>query len=148
METSLTHIADGLETKGNEETVTRLKKVKQIRRAVEIIKNVYDDKYLELAEDELGELPDTFLGFEKVEGTDTYRMIDNETAEQKEFREKVYARSQEIADSEWEELWKIFQGQNYNAYTMLVERMTVEERRKRDHWKEWFNGSDLRGWWD
>ena len=54
----------------------------------------------------------------------------------------------EIKEKEWQELWKIFEGQNINAYVMLTDRLSQEEKREKDHWNEWFDGTGMRAWWD
>jgi hypothetical protein len=143
METSLTHMADGLETKGNEVEISRLKKVAKIRRAAEIIHNIQEGDYISRAEDELGPLPET------GSMADLLAILRREdTPEEKEHRSKVYDRASEIEEKEWEELWNIFKGQNHTAYVMLMDRLTKEEKREKDVWNEWFDGSGMRGWWD
>jgi hypothetical protein len=143
METSLTHMADGLETKGNEVEISRLKKVAKIRRAAEIIHNIQEGDYISRAEDELGPLP------EKGSMDDLLTILRREdTPEEKEHRSKVYDRASEIEEKEWEELWNIFKGQNHTAYVMIMDRLTKEEKREKDVWNEWFDGSGMRRWWD
>jgi hypothetical protein len=29
-----------------------------------------------------------------------------------------------------------------------MDRLTKEEKREKDVWNEWFDGSGMRGWWD
>jgi hypothetical protein len=143
METSLSHIADGLETKGNEVDVSRLKKVQKIRRAVEIIHNIQHGDYIDRAEAELGLLP------ESTTMSDLLAILNREdTPEEATHRRKVYDRAEELEEKEWEELWTILKGQNHTAYVMLMGRLTQEEKRQKDRWNEWFDGSGLRGWWD
>jgi len=143
METSLTHMADGLETRGNEVEISRLKKVVKIRRAAEIIHNIQEGDYISRAEDELGPLPET------GSMADLLAILSREdTPEEKVHRSKVYDRASEIEEKEWEELWNIFKGQNHTAYVMLMDRLTKEEKREKDVWNEWFDGSGMRGWWD
>jgi hypothetical protein len=143
METSLTHMADGLETRGNEVEIPRLKKVAKIRRAAEIIRNIQEGDYISRAEAEVGPLPETELE------DDFLSCLNREdTPEEKEQRSKVYKKADEIEEKEWEELWNIFKGQNHTTYVMLMDRLTKEERREKDVWNEWFDGTGMRGWWD
>ena len=143
METSLNHMADGLEEKGMEVEIPRLKKVAKIRRAAEIIHNIQEGDYISRAEAEVGPLPETELE------DDFLACLNREdTPEEKEQRSKVYKKADEIEEKEWEELWNIFKGQNHAAYVMLMDRLTKEERREKDIWNEWFDGTGMRGWWD
>jgi len=143
METSLNHMADGLEEKGMEVEIPRLKKVAKIRRAAEIIHNIQEGDYISRAEAEVGPLPETELE------DDFLACLNREdTPEEKEQRSKVYKKADEIEEKEWEELWNIFKGQNHAAYVMLMDRLTKEERRSKDIWNEWFDGTGMRGWWD
>lgn len=143
METSLSHIADGLKTKGTEVEISRLKKVQKIHRAVEIIRNIQEGDYIDRAEAELGPLPET------TTMSDLLSTLHREdTPEEKTHRSKVYDRAHEIEEKEWEELWNILKGQNHTAYVMIMDRLSQEEKRHRDHWNEWYDGSGLRGWWD
>ena len=145
METSLSHIADGLETRGTEIDVSRLKKVQKIRRAVEIIHNMQESNYIDRAEAELGALPETAT----INTDDLLTVLQREdTPEEKTHRSRVYNRADELEEKEWLELWSILRGQNHTAYMMLADRLTQEEREQKDHWNEWYDGSGLRGWWD
>jgi hypothetical protein len=49
---------------------------------------------------------------------------------------------------EWKELWTIFEGQDIRGYKKLTKYKSAEEMISSDVWNEWFDGSDLRGWWD
>jgi hypothetical protein len=33
-------------------------------------------------------------------------------------------------------------------YKKLLKTIPTEEQKTRDVWNEWYNGSDMRGWWD
>ena len=145
---SLSIMVDKLETDGIEIDSHRLKKVAKIRRAIQIIKSKLDGDYIGRAESELGEISSRPMGFEKIEGSDSYRMIDNDTPEEKKHMGKVYARSKQLEEQEWKELWKIFEGQDNNEYSKILKKLTPEECTKRDVWNEWFDGSGMRGWWD
>lgn len=126
---SLSIMVVKMENDGMEEASSRGKKTQKMRRALELLKHKLDDDYIERAEVELGEIHHGEWEFEKVEGTDTYRMIDNDTPEQKKHARKVYKRARVIEDKEWKELWDIFKGKKFT---------TMND----------FDGSDLRGWWD
>lgn len=137
MEAGLTHMADNLEKKGLEIEGPREKKVKSIRRAVELIRNYDQDLYTDMAEKELGELIHHPFEFEDVPDKPGFsRLVDKDSDEEREHNSKVYERSRDIQESEWNELWDTLKGQDY---------------RKFDDDKEWydqFDGTGLRGWWD
>ena len=137
MEAGLTHMANNLEEKGLEIEEPREKKVKSIRRAVELIRNYDQDLYINMAEKELGELIHHPFEFEDIPDKPGFsRLVDTLTEEQSEHNSKVYTRSRDIQESEWNELWDTLKGQDYKKF---------------DEDKEWydqFNGTGLRGWWD
>jgi hypothetical protein len=138
-----------LEKDGIEEDVSRGKKVAKIKRALELLKHKLDDDYVERAEAELGEIQTGPFEFEKTE-EGNYKMIDLviETASVRKHNRKVFKRAGDIEEKEWKEVWKIFEGQNINEYKKLSKSLTPEEHKNRNVWNEWFDGSDMRGWWD
>ncbi len=149
MEVGLEEMGDNLEKYGLEVDVSRLKKVKSIKRAAELIRNYNQDLYIEMAEKELGKVILYDWEFEEVEDKPGYsRLVDNETEDEKEHNRKVFKRAREIGDQEWKELWRILQGQDHEEYKKISEALTEEEKRAQDHYYKWFDGSDLRGWWD
>jgi hypothetical protein len=125
---------------------TRDKKIEKMQRAIQILDNILDDKYTEMAELELGEIIYRPWEFEETgDTTDNplgekseklYRLVDNDTPEEKEHNSKVFARSREIEEAEWNELWIIFRGQDYDKFNKNVD------------WNKQFDGSGLRSWWD
>ena len=149
MEAALTDMSDKLEKDGSEIDSPRLKKVEKMRRAIQLIKNYNKDLYIEVAEKELGKLNLYDWEFETVpDSPDLKRLVDKETEEEKVHNRKVFNRAREIGDSEWNELWQIFKGQDNEEYQKLKETLTEEQKREEDQYYKWFDGSDLRGWWD
>ena len=145
---SLSIMVDKLEKDGIEVKSHRLKKVTKIRRAIQILKSQIDGDYIGRAEFELGEIPSRPMEFEKIEGSDTYRMVDNIILAESKHITKVYKLANKIEEQEWKELWKIFEGQDIKQFSKLLKTKTKEEQRNNDIWNEWFDGSDMRGWWD
>ena len=136
-EDALIHMSDKLEKDGLEIDEPRLKKVMAMRRAIKLIQNYNNDSYIEMAESELGKVIHHSWEFEDVEDKPgVSRLIDKETEEEKEHNRKVFKRSHEIAESEWNELFEIIKGQNYSDFD------------KDEDWDKQFDGSGLRGWWD
>lgn len=122
---SLIIMKDGLQSKGNEVIEQRKLKIEKISRVIQIIDNIEQSNYITMAELELGELKssaDFFL---------------NETPEEKEHNSNVFKRSSEIEKEEWDELWNIIKGKSREDF--LSGKMTYDD---------WFDGSDMRGWWD
>jgi hypothetical protein len=137
MDAGLTHMADNLEKKGLEIEGPREKKVKSIRRAVELIRNYDQDLYTDMAEKELGELIHHPFEFEDVPDKPGFsRLIDKDTDEEREHNSKVYERIRDIQESEWNELWDTLKGQDYKKFD--------EDK----DWYDQFDGTGLRGWWD
>ena len=122
---------------GYEVDITRLKKVEKIERAIEILNNITEDKYINIAEYQ--------LGYE----VNTDYIFDNDEPENiKEANGKIYDLSREIEKREWKELWTIFQGQEHSHYVMLLDKMTSEQRKNDEVWNNWYDGSGLGHWWD
>jgi len=138
-----------MEKYGMEVDISRLKKVKAMKRAAELIRNYNEDLYIEMAEAELGEVIHREWEFEEVEDKPGYsRLVDNETEEEKVHNRKVFERSREIGEQEWKELWRILQGQENEGYQKIFKSLAEEEKKEEDHYYKWFDGTDLRGWWD
>ena len=149
MEIGLADMGDKMEKRGLEIDISRLKKVKAMKRAAELIRNYNEDLYIEMAEAELGEVIHHEWEFEEVEDKPGYsRLVDKETEEEKDHNRKVFERASEIEEQEWKELWRILQGQDHREYQKISESLTGEERKEEDHYYKWFDGTGLRGWWD
>jgi hypothetical protein len=134
-----------LEKDGIEEDGSRGKKVAKIRRAIQLLDNRLNDNYVEQAEKELGELHLRDWEFEPNDNG-TFTLKDTETKEEREHNSKVFRLAQSIDDREWRELWNIFKGQSMLDYKKYKKTLTKEQQATA--WDEWFNGSDMRGWWD
>lgn len=143
---------------GMEVRESRDKKIAKMQRAIQILKNINDDKYISMAEAELGELIMRDWEFEETgDTTDNplgekneklYRLVDNETPSEKRHNRKVFNRARKLEEVEWKELWKIFEGQDIRGYKKLKKSKSAAEMIQTDSWNEWFDGSDMRGWWD
>ena len=108
-----------------------------MRRAVQLIQNYNQDLYIEMAEKELGPL--FIRDWEFVpEGNDFYSLKDNLPKNESEHNKKVYDRSHEIEEQEWEELWQILKGQKHSEFRKLNDVA----------WEDWFDGSGMNTWWD
>jgi hypothetical protein len=145
---SLSIMVVRLEKDGIEIDSHRLKKVNAIKRALAILKSEIDGDYIERAELKYGEISTRPFGFEPIENSTSYRMVDNDTPAEKKHRNKVYAYANKLEEDEWKELWKIFEGQNIKQYSKLLKSKTKEEQKHSDVWGEWFDGSGMKGWWD
>jgi len=132
---------------GHEVEITRLKKVEKIQRVIKIINDMRESTYISRAETELGELVLHDWDFQEVEGGG-YQMLDKETPEEKEHNRKVFERAREIEKDEFEELWLILKGQNYDEFHETFKQLSEEEKMKHDHWENWFDGSGIKNWWD
>ena len=142
---SLVIMVTKLETDGIEEDGSRGKKVAKIKRAIQLLDNRLNDNYIEQAEKELGEIIHRDWEFEETE-SGTYRVKDTESKVEQEHNSKVFRLAQSIDDREWRELWNIFKGQSTIDYKKYKKTLTKEEQATA--WDTWFNGSDMRGWWD
>jgi len=127
---SISIMEKDMSTKGLEVRESRDPKVKQMRRAIELLQHKMDDDYIDRAELVLGEMNTTPFEFEPTEDG-LFRLVDNETPEAREHMHKVFQYARELEDKEWNELWDIFKGtENSKSY------------------EENYDGTDMRGWWD
>lgn len=134
---------------GMEVRESRDKKIAKMQRAIQILKNINDDNYISMAETELGKLVSYDWEFEDVQDKPGYsQLIDKESSAEKKHNSKVFSRARKLEESEWKELWKIFEGQDIRGYKKFQKTLTEEEKKKTDSYYQWFDGSDMRGWWD
>jgi hypothetical protein len=129
---SLVIMEEGMSKKGMEVAETRNVKLKQIRRAIELLKHKLDSDYVERVEAELGPICYTNFfddkNWKKLEGGN-YELIDTDTPEEKKHGRKVFKRAHKLEQEEWKELWTIIKGNKFTTW-------------------EKFDGTDLRNWWD
>jgi hypothetical protein len=109
---SLTKLVHTLEFHGWEVEESRMEKVKNIKRVIQLIDNMSKDEYVKQAELELGELKNSDWLFNDRD----------DTPEEREHNAKVFKRSHEIKEAEWNELWKLMKGEEMDG--------------------------GMRGWWD
>jgi len=134
---------------GMEVFESRGKKIAKMQRAIQILKNIGDDKYIEMAESEFGPLHMRDWEFEDVPEKEGYsKLVDNETPSEKKHNRKVFESARKVQEQEWKELWKIFAGQDIKEYKKFEKTITEEQKRKIDSYNQWFDGSGLNGWWD
>ncbi len=149
MEVGLNHMAENLEKNGMEIEISRLKKIASIKRTVEIIKNYNEDNYIEMAESELGELYLHDWRFEDVPNKPGFsRLVEDDTPEEKKHNRKVFNRARQIEIQEWNELFKLLKGQDMKDYKKFEKTLTEEQKKLKNQYYEWFDGSGLKGWWD
>ena len=132
---------------GMEIRETRDKKVVKMQRAIQLLKSKIDDDYTDRAQKVLGEINFRPFEFEEMEDGN-YKMIDNDTVPEKKHMTKVFAYARKLEEAEWKELWKIFEGQDYKDYKKITKKLTPKEMQDMSVWNDWFDGSDMRGWWD
>lgn len=137
IETGCLHMAKHVEVKGLEIEESRFKKVAAMRRLAELIRNYNEDRYIEMAESELG---DVILGntrFVPVEDSEElFTMEDDLTEDQNAHNRKVYNRADEIEAAEWEEIHHLLKGQDY---CLFDKKISFEKQ---------FDGSGIKNWWD
>ena len=147
MKTALNDMAAKIDERGIEVEHSKSKKIGKMLRAAYIMERFIEDDFLELAEKELGEVICHGFDFEPVPDKPGYsRMLNRETDEEKEHNSKVFARSGEIEDQMWAELWTILKGQDYSDFDKI--KGDAKWKEQDELYKNWFDGSGLRGWWD
>jgi hypothetical protein len=137
VETGCLHMAKHVEVKGLEIDESRLKKVAAMRRLAELIRNYNEDRYIEMAEIELGEVITGNVRFVPIEGMeDHFSMEDDLTEEQNDHNGKVYKRADEIEVAEWDEIYHLMKGQDYSLFDKEIS------------FEKQFDGSGIKNWWD
>lgn len=157
LRTSLEIMEKGMHN-GMEIWESRGKKVAKMQRAIQILKNIENDDYISMAESELGELILHDWEFEETgettdnplgkEGEKLYQLVDKDTDEEREHNRKIFDRSHDLEEQEWNELWQILKGQDHAEYKEFEKTLTEEQKKETDQYYKWFDGSGLRGWWD
>lgn len=110
---------------GSEVPEHRMKKFAAIQEAIVLLDHIINDEYMEMAEVKLGiEFSDNIPADEAM---------------------KVIRLSQDLATRDWKRLWRIFEGQNHAEYVMFLDRKSDPAE---DVWAQWFDGTDVKGWWD
>ena len=124
--------ADHMDEFGSEVRTTRVKKIKAMRRTVELLDHHVNGSFLELAEIE--------LGFEY----NTTRSFDDEAPEQPEVKAAnrlISDRSDTMEAETWIELMDLLKGQD-------IDELRNAKPDEHATYDEWFDGSGLRQWWD
>jgi len=137
MITALRDMAHNIEVQGNEVEESSSKKIMKMYLASAIMENFINDNFIERAEKELGGLILHDWEFKPSENhPGSFELVDKDLPEEKEHNIKIINRAQEIEESDWKELWSIFQGQDYTKFDKDID------------WNKQFDGTGLRGYWD
>ena len=111
-----------------------------------------DDDYVERAEKVLGEIPWKGLEWEDIEGSDSHRLVDNDTPAEKKHMKKVFTYARKVEKKEWVEIWKIISGlqtdEHWKDYIKTDDYTKLNTEEKFEAQWKWADGSDMRTWWD
>ena len=131
-------MAKNFEKKGLEVKNTKIKKIEKMNRVVEILTNIQEDRYFDIIEERLGKKYNyKDIKFEpSKENPELFEMVDYSSEEDKKFTNKFFNEVSKLQEDEWNELWDIIKGQNISSFEQT------------NDFKNFFDGSDLRGWWD
>lgn len=147
MKTALVDMASKIGERGWEVEHSKSKKLDKMRHAAYLMECFIEDDFIKLAEEELGEVVCHGFEFEPVPDKPGYsQLVDKETDEEKEHNSKVFARAHEIQEQMWVELWAIIKGQDSSNFDKIKGDAKWKEQDKL--YNNWFDGSDLRSWWD
>ena len=144
---SLEKTVNTIEHYGHEVDISRMKKVEKMKRAIHLMNRFREDCYISDAEKKLGNLINNDWQFEKLINGN-HKLIDSENEKEKNHNRKVYDLARKIEEDEWKELWYIFKGQDNEEYRSLYDSKTDKEKKERDIRYDWFDGSNMKGWWD
>lgn len=118
----------GMREKGIEESGSLNKKLRSMKRAIQILDNKLNHSYIQRVEEKFGELSKKDWKFEETENGN-YVLVDEDTEEEKKHNRMIFQKAYDLENSEWKELWQIIEGKKYKEY-------------------KHYDGSDLRSWWD
>lgn len=145
---SLEKTVNTIEYHGHEVDISRMKKVQKMKRVIELINHLREDLYIEMAEKTLGKIVFRDFEFEPAETEGNFKLVDNESEEERAHNKKVFELARKLERDEWNEIFEILKGQNHEEYAKLMESVSDEDKRKKDLWYEWFDGSGMKHWWD
>ena len=146
MKTALVDMAITMDDRGNEIKSSSSKKVEKMLRAAKLMEHFIEENFIEMAEDELGEIIHHPWEWEPAETEGYVQMVDQDTAEEKKHNRKVFDRSREIEKEMWDELWYIMKGQDYSKFEKAPDDMDHNE--SYTHFESQRDGSGLNTWWD
>lgn len=129
--------------KGYEESVSAQKKVNKIEKVIQLIDLALDDELLRVEAERVLKVKTPEFKFEtkQIEGTDRYELLDLRTPEEQEISRSILKTTVNLQERYWKQLWKIVQGQDMKNWTIMKERNPEAD------FQDFFDGSDLRGWW-
>jgi hypothetical protein len=138
---------------GHEIEISRNKKTAKMRRSLEIMKNILDDSYIEIAEEQLGKLPDKPWEFKEIEDRPGFsELVDNYTPEEKELQSQIFDEARKIEEEEWNELFEIFKGKTYDEYKSWLflnkDKYTQEQIDNSETYNDFVDGKGIKSWWD
>ena len=134
---------------GYEVEESRNKKVQQMARVIELLKNHIDDNFIEQAEKVYGEVILHPWKTKSVEGNpNLFEIIDQDTEEEKAHNRTIFDLSHKLENEQWVELWDIIKGNQIDDYNNYCKKISIDGEKDEKSYKNWYNGSDARGWWD
>lgn len=145
---SLERTADVLEFHGMEVEIYRMKKVAKMRRAIELLDLCVNDKFLEVAEKQLGKEVDTRLTFQPCEKSNFIELKRIGSEDNEKSNAEIFELARTLEIDSWNELFTILKGQDINEFKKIEESLSAEERRDDAYWDNWYDGSGILGWWD
>ena len=147
MKTALVDMAITIDERGHEVEESSSKKVAKMLRAAKLMEHFIEENFVEMAEDELGEIVHHPWEFEDVPNMPGYsRLVDKDTPEEEAHKRKVFERAREIEKEMWDELWYIMKGQDYSKFEPTPEGM--DSNKSYEHFQSQVDGTGLNTWWD
>lgn len=145
MKTHLELLADYLEKYGIEVEDSRFKKIKKIRRAIELIDHYLEDSYIDLAEQQLGKEVTTKFNFVPSDEEGMFELQTTDTEQEALDNKEIFNLARQLEKDEWFELFTILRGQNINDFKEIKDEKFEDGRNR---WENWFDGSGMNTWWD
>lgn len=101
---------------------TRIPKEEKLKRVIQLLKNVDESPYIEMAEKELGKIEEFDYNFDELNEKDEnggklYSMSTTISPEGNIQMKNVFKRANEIEDEEWEELFDTLKNETYTWWS-------------------------------
>jgi deoxyadenosine/deoxycytidine kinase len=115
MKFQLELLCDRIEFRGFEVEEDRMKKVKDMRRVIELLHNQIEDNFTERCGYDYNYKID-FVECEDKKGY--YEAVDNKTKEQDENNDRALKEASKLEEDEWNELWDTIKNGKHAGYGM------------------------------
>jgi len=130
-------ISLGIEKNGNEETISKNKKIEKMNKLIQLLENYEMDNYLDTAQNIIGKKLIYDIDYIPVDDNDDFvEFINNVDEETEKINKEISNLAKQIQINEWNEIWEILKGQDYSKFNP---KKDFDDQR---------DGTGLNTWWN